>query len=168
MTSDTVDAILANREVEYTGQHPEQRSETWLYTDGIVTLDEMKSLIPYITAGGSVYSAQIVGYYDQGGTSSRAQLIIDACPPSNSSQSGSSGTQASTSGNSQSSTSNTSQTSNGTSQSPSSSSGSSTSNTAQTTAASGTTTLPRIVFWRDMTHLGRGFPLDTLGVGAAQ
>jgi hypothetical protein len=25
---------------------------------------------------------------------------------------------------------------------------------------------PRMVFWRDMTHLGRGYPLETLGVQA--
>jgi len=168
MTSDMVDSIIANREVEYTGQHPEQRSETWLYTDGIVTLDEMKSLIPYITAGGSVYSAQVVGYFDQGGTSSRVQVIIDATPPSSSSQSGSSG-QASSSSNSQNSTSSGTQSSSGGSQSGSSSSANN-SSTAQTTGSTGQTTssLPRIVFWRDMTHLGRGFPLDTLGVGASQ
>ncbi len=38
MTSDTVDSIIANREPEYTGQHPEQRSATWIYTTGLVTL----------------------------------------------------------------------------------------------------------------------------------
>jgi len=29
-----------------------------------------------------------------------------------------------------------------------------------------TTKPPRIVFWRDLTHLGRGYPLETLGVEA--
>jgi hypothetical protein len=24
---------------------------------------------------------------------------------------------------------------------------------------------PRVVFWRDMSHLGRGYPLSTLGAG---
>lgn len=27
---------------------------------------------------------------------------------------------------------------------------------------------PRVVFWRDMSHLGRGFPLQTLGVAGAE
>ena len=27
-----------------------------------------------------------------------------------------------------------------------------------------TSPMPRVVFWRDLTHLGRGYSLDTLGV----
>lgn len=177
MTSDMVDAILANREVEYTGQHPEQRSETWLYSDGIVTLSEMKSLMPYVTTGGCVYSAQIVGYFDEGGTASRGQVIIDASPTSNSSQTTSGSSQSSSSassstGNSGSQAANGgSQGSNSGSQSANSSSANNSSNNSQNAATSSgqtTTSLPRIVFWRDMTNLGRGFPLETLGTGTSQ
>ncbi len=136
MTSDIVDSIIANREPEYTGDHPEQRSETWIYTDGLVTLDEMKTLMPYITAGGSVYSAQIVGYYDEGGTSSRVQVMIDATPPSSSSQSGSSSTSSSSSSQSSSSSS---QSSNGSSQAANGNSQSSSGNSTNSSSSSAKT-----------------------------
>ena len=35
-------------------------------------------------------------------------------------------------------------------------------------ASNATTGGPRIVFWRDISNLGRGFGLDTLGAGPAQ
>jgi hypothetical protein len=31
-----------------------RRSETWLLAEGIVTLEEMKAMMPYVNAGGSV------------------------------------------------------------------------------------------------------------------
>src|SRR4029077_17623519 len=40
--SQTVDSIIANRENEYSGQHPDRKYETWLYTEGLVKLDQMK------------------------------------------------------------------------------------------------------------------------------
>ena len=32
----------------------------------------------------------------------------------------------------------------------------------------GTAGTPRLLFWRDISHLGRGYPLETLGVGASE
>lgn len=79
--------------------------ETWILTAGIVTLDEMKTLLPFVCAGGDVYRAQIVGYYEDGGAASRAEVVFDA-----------------------------------------------------------TGSVPRIVSFRDISHLGRGYPLELLGV----
>jgi hypothetical protein len=79
--------------------------ETWLLTAGIVTLEEMRTLLPFVCAGGDVFRAQIVGYYEDGGTASRAEVIFDATGP-----------------------------------------------------------VPAIVSWRDISHLGRGYPLELLGV----
>ena len=79
--------------------------ETWILTAGIVTLDEMKKLLPFVCAGGDVYRAQIVGYYEDGGAASRAEVVFDA-----------------------------------------------------------TGSVPRIVSFRDISHLGRGYPLELLGV----
>ncbi len=111
MTQDIVDQIMSNRQPDpSTGTDPSQNYETWIYTNGIVKLAQMKSLMPYVTAGGSVYKAQIVGYFDGGGPAARSEAIIDASDT--------------------------------------------------------TTGAARIVFWRDMTHLGRGFPLDTLQNGS--
>lgn len=80
------------------------RYETWLLTNGLVTLDEMKALMPFVTCGGNVFKAQVVGYLAGGGPSCRLETILDA-----------------------------------------------------------TVRPARVLFWRDMSHLGRGFPLDTLG-----
>ena len=78
--------------------------ETWLLVEGLVTLDEMKALMPFVTAGGDVYRAQVVGYFDTEGVSARAEVVIDA-----------------------------------------------------------TEDIPRVLSWRDMSNLGRGFSLETLG-----
>ena len=64
-----------------------------------------KELLPYVTTRGDVFRAQVVGYFDGGGVSARAEVVIDATIP-----------------------------------------------------------LPRILFWRDISHLGRGYALQTLGV----
>ena len=69
----------------------------------------MKNLMPYICAGGGVYRAQVIGFYDKGGPYARFEAIIDA-----------------------------------------------------------TTQPPRVLFWRDLSHLGRGFALETLGIDLMQ
>lgn len=106
MTEDIANAIVSQRDM--TGQDvndPNLAHETWLLSRGIVTLDEMRLFMPYMTAGGDVFRAQVVGYFDRGNISARAEVVIDA-----------------------------------------------------------TSAYPRIVFWRDISHLGRGFAPETLGV----
>ncbi|MCH8235789.1 MAG: general secretion pathway protein GspK [Chloroflexi bacterium] len=102
---ETVDEIISVRFAEVTDEQPERRHETWLLSEGIVDLEQMKEMMPFVTGGGRVYRAQIVGYFDEGGPSFRIETVIDA-----------------TSGD------------------------------------------PRVVFWRDISHLGRGYPLSALGV----
>ncbi len=41
-------------------------------------LKTMKSLLPFITAGGSVYRAQILGTFEGGGPTARLEVILDA------------------------------------------------------------------------------------------
>jgi hypothetical protein len=65
----------------------------------------MKVLMPFVTAGGDVYRAQVVGYYEAGGVAARHEVVVDA-----------------------------------------------------------TLNDPRVLFWRNLTHLGRGYALETLGV----
>jgi hypothetical protein len=109
-----VDEILRHRDL--TGQaaqeNPNMRFETWLLTEGLIfneegqpDLDRMKQLSMFCCGRGDVYRAQIVGYFQGGGASSRVEAVID--------------------------------------------------NTAA---------VPRLVFWRDLSHLGRGYNLATLGV----
>ncbi len=104
MNEDIVEQIITQRQLEPVPDDPSQQHETWLMTSLIVTLDEMKQLIPFITTRGDVHRAQIVGYYEDGGATSRAEVIFDA-----------------------------------------------------------TGEIPRIVFWRDISHLGKGYSIDFLG-----
>ncbi|MDA7980533.1 MAG: general secretion pathway protein GspK [Pirellulales bacterium] len=83
------------------------RHETWLLYEGIVTLSEMKTLLPFVCAGGAVYRGQFVGFSDGGGPSARLEAVIDAGGAS-----------------------------------------------------------PRVLLWRNISHLGRGYDLGTLGSGA--
>jgi hypothetical protein len=98
LTPDVVENIIAERVAEPTDNEADRRHETWLLTEGFVTLDEMRNLMPLVTCGGAVHRVQVLGYFDNGGPTARSEAIIDA--------------------------------------------------------TSGT---PGVVFWRDLTHLGRGF-----------
>jgi hypothetical protein len=73
-----VDQIIANRDVALSEQHPEQKYETWLLQNGIVDLPTMKKLMSLVTAGGSVYRAQVVGFFDAQGPAERVEVLIDA------------------------------------------------------------------------------------------
>jgi type II secretory pathway component PulK len=107
MTEEIVDEIIAQRNVEPDIDQPHRRHETWLMAEELVTLEEMRELYPFITGRGSVYRAQIVGYYEGGGTAARIEAVVDA--------------------------------------------------------SSG---VPRVVLWRDLSHLGRGYSVETLGIAA--
>ena len=105
MTPDIVNEILSRREYEPSDEKLNRRHETWIMAEAIVTVDEMRALMPYICGGGDVYRAQVVGYFQGGQAASRAEVIFDA-----------------------------------------------------------STKTPRVLFWRDTSHLGRGYALETLGV----
>ncbi len=107
MPPDVVDGILSMRPLDpESNDDPNYQHETWLYTEGLVSLDEMKQLMPFVTCGGSVYKAQVVGYFEQRGPAVRVEAIIDA-----------------------------------------------------------TVRPARVLFWRDLSHLGRGFSVETLQLG---
>jgi hypothetical protein len=106
LSEETVQTILESRDPE--SDDPNHQYETWPMVEGILTLDEMRVLLPLVTGGGDVYRAQIVGYFETSGASHRADVIIDA-----------------------------------------------------------TTVNPKIVSWRDLSHLGRGFDLSVLGMRSA-
>lgn len=105
LSSEAIDRIVQERFTDPTQDTSNYtRHETWLVKNLIVTLEEMKQLQPFITGNGDVYRAQIIGYYEGGKASSRAEVVIDS-----------------------------------------------------------TTVTPRIRLWRDLSHLGRGYPLEVLG-----
>jgi DNA uptake protein ComE-like DNA-binding protein len=105
ITEEIVDEIVSRRSEETTDTTQNRQHETWLLSESIVTLDEMRVLTPFVNAGGDVFRAQIVGYYQGGGPSARYEVVFDA-----------------------------------------------------------TETTPRLLFLRDISHLGRGYALETLGV----
>ncbi|MFC1758520.1 hypothetical protein ACFL2H_07095 [Planctomycetota bacterium] len=106
MTEEIANQIVNQRDISGEDVNdPNFAHETWLLSRAIVTLDEMRLFMPYMTAGGDVYRAQVVGYFDRGNVSARAEVVVDA-----------------------------------------------------------TSVYPRVVFWRDISHLGRGFAPETLGV----
>ncbi len=105
MTTEIVDQIVSQREPDPARRDPNHRHETWILAEGIVTLDQMKALSPFVTGGGCVFRTQVVGYFDSEGPDTRIEAILDAGK-----------------------------------------------------------TPPRVIFWRDMSHLGRGYPREMLGV----
>lgn len=78
LDSTAVDRIIAERDITLGQQRPEQNHETWLLTDEIVELDAMKKLMAVVTTGGSVYRAQVVGFFDAEGPADRLEVVVDA------------------------------------------------------------------------------------------
>lgn len=58
-------------------------SPVWLLTEGIVDLQTLQLLGPWLTVGGDVYRFQAIGHFDQGGPNTRLEVMIDAtqAPP---------------------------------------------------------------------------------------
>lgn len=103
-----VDEIVSKRKALYDPYQPaEMRHASWLLTEGLVTLDEMRHFDAYLTGAGDVFRAQVVGYFDEFGPSARGEVVIDA-----------------------------------------------------------TTRPSRVVSWKDLRHLGRGYTLTELGLAA--
>ena len=43
----------------------------------IVDLETMRQLLPFVNVGGDVYKGELVGYFEDGVASSRAEVVID-------------------------------------------------------------------------------------------
>ena len=73
-----VGRIVAARGTPDAPDTTDHHSIAWLFTEGVVDLPQLKTLLPYVTTGGDVYRAQIVGYFDDKGPWTREEVIIDA------------------------------------------------------------------------------------------
>jgi len=73
-----VDQIIAARGRGFGDDILIRRHGIWLLTDGIVEVDQMKELMPYITGGGDVFRAQVVACHEASGLSARAEVVVDA------------------------------------------------------------------------------------------
>ncbi len=111
-TPEVIDRIIQVREFELDdpeGIDQNRKYETLLLVEGIVDLNTMKLLMPFICTGGDVYRAEIVGYFGDGSGTSRAEVVLDTTVP-----------------------------------------------------------VPRILFWRDKSHLQVGYSVDTLGTNLVE
>jgi hypothetical protein len=74
LTTETVTKILSLR-----GKKGGRfRHAVWLLSEKVVDKETMKKLSSRLTTGGDVYRAQIVGFFDRQGTTSRAEVVVDA------------------------------------------------------------------------------------------
>jgi len=73
-----VGRIVAARGTPDAPDTVDHHSIAWLFTEGVVDLPQLKTLLPYVTTGGDVYRAQIVGYFDDKGPWTREEVVIDA------------------------------------------------------------------------------------------
>ena len=71
-----VEAICSNRSDET--ENTERRYPTWLLTEGLVELQQMRVLLPNVTCEGEVYRAQVIGYFEESGPVARAEVVVDA------------------------------------------------------------------------------------------
>lgn len=78
MTEESADQILYNRIEDPIEADEDQSYSVWPLIRGVVDLETMKSLEPYVCTGGAVYRAQVVGYYDAGGAYARIEVLLDA------------------------------------------------------------------------------------------
>jgi DNA uptake protein ComE-like DNA-binding protein len=83
MTEELASAIVASPMIGADGSVPADalttRSTTgWLVTQGILDLATMAKLDKYLTARGSVFRVQSVGYFEDGGGFTRMEAILDA------------------------------------------------------------------------------------------
>jgi hypothetical protein len=109
LDASVVDRILAARGTGTAESDPPRRHATWLLAEGLVELGQMKDLLPYLTAGGDVFRAQVVAAYGDERLAARAEVVVD-----------------------------------------------------------GTGSPPRQLYWKDLGVLGRGYPLDVLGMQATE
>jgi hypothetical protein len=77
MPPEIVEQIISLRDFEPLPDNPNRNYETWLLVEGLVTLEQMKQLMPLLNAGGDVYRAQIVGYFEADGPATRLEVLVD-------------------------------------------------------------------------------------------
>jgi len=78
MDAGVADRIVAARGRGNAGNDNDRRQPVWLLFERVVDLPQMKTLLPYLTCGGDVYRAQIVGFFDSQGPIARAEVVFDA------------------------------------------------------------------------------------------
>ncbi len=78
LTPDNVNQIISNRVLDPMNAPADQHYSIWPYTEGIVSRTVMMQLEPYVCAGGSVYRAQVLGYFEKGSLIGRVEALLDS------------------------------------------------------------------------------------------
>ncbi len=81
--ADLPDAILGARppidlQSSSSGISASRNTAAWILAEGLVDLETLRTIGPYITTGGDVYRFQAIGHFDAGGPSTRLEAMIDA------------------------------------------------------------------------------------------
>lgn len=79
LTAESAEAILEAR-----GQQAESENrlfETWPLVEGLITLETMRAILPLVTTGGDVYTAQVIGYHETTSAATRLQVVVDGTGP---------------------------------------------------------------------------------------
>lgn len=77
MTEELADAILAERVEDPIEREDDMDSVAWLLTREVMTVDELRPIMPMICTEGCVYRIRCIGYRDSGGRTSRVDALID-------------------------------------------------------------------------------------------
>ena len=76
LSVDQIDEIVRVRDPMSTD--PIRRHAVWLWTEGIVSLEQMRALSPILCGGGGVFEAQTIASEFGGGAFARWRIILDA------------------------------------------------------------------------------------------
>ena len=77
MPLNLVDAILGARDPDAGWTRPERQFATWLLTEGLVDLETMRELAPYLCGQGAVFRTQVIGGFESGGPVARLEVVLD-------------------------------------------------------------------------------------------
>lgn len=77
MTESLVEQIISMREGGMATREGRSTHASWLWTDGLVSLEQMKQLHEELTGQGGVWEAQVVGFWPEGGPAVRVFLVLD-------------------------------------------------------------------------------------------
>ncbi|MEZ6126033.1 MAG: type II secretion system protein GspK [Planctomycetaceae bacterium] len=83
MTEVAADSIISARpaadlESASSGILARRNTAAWILAEGIVDLETLRQLGPYITVGGDVYRFQALGHFEEGGPTTRLEAEVDA------------------------------------------------------------------------------------------
>ena len=75
MTDEILDKLVESRSSQSDTEN--RKYETWPMVEGILTLDQMKTIAPLVTGGGDVMRVQCIGYFEQSSGFARTEAVID-------------------------------------------------------------------------------------------